>query len=163
MFGDVPLIITTDYKTNAVAPRSSIDDVYKLIEEDLLLARELLSETYPSGEKVRANTFSASALLARVYLYQGKWVEAEQSAGMVVASDKYTLDTLPKAFLANSDEGILQFYPVSRNQNTYEGFNFILTTAPPTNIAFTDEFITSFEPGDLRRDTWLGEIADASS
>src|SRR5690606_11338759 len=69
LYGEVPLIQTSDYRKNAMAPRNSIDEIYSLIIYDLERAIEVLGDTYDDGERLRPNKFSAIALLARVYLY----------------------------------------------------------------------------------------------
>ncbi len=43
MYGDVPLIINTDYKNNSLLGRSSTGTVYKQIIEDLISAKNLLT------------------------------------------------------------------------------------------------------------------------
>ena len=51
LFGEVPLVTSTDYQSNALLPRSPIDSVYALILADLLSARQDLPTTYPSDRK----------------------------------------------------------------------------------------------------------------
>jgi hypothetical protein len=162
LFGDAPLMTSPDYKVNAVTPRSSIADINLFIVNDLTLANDLLSEDYPRSENVRVNKFSAQSLLSRVHLYMEDWEQAETIANSVIVNGGYALDTVTSVFLANSNEAILQFYPLTNFANTAEGLNFIPTSAPPRFVGLTDQLLNSFEPDDLRRQNWVGEITDPS-
>lgn len=158
LFGDVPLIITTDYLHNEKMPRTSSDSIYHQITRDLLDARSLLSTAYPTGNPVRPNKWAATGLLARVYLYQKSWAQADTCASEVINSGQYHLvNDLNKVFLANSPEAILQFIPVSPYFNTAEGFSFIpfSSTIKPA-YALTPFLSNAFEPGDLRKVDWTG-------
>lgn len=77
MWGDVPLIltpITTEEARNVV--RNSTSEVYKAIEEDLIIAKSQLPVVYSSDlQKGRATSGAAAALLGKVYLTQKKWAE----------------------------------------------------------------------------------------
>jgi len=133
-------------------PRSSINDVYKQIIEDLEIAKDLLLDTYPSPERVRPNKFAVLALLAKVYLYRSEWAKAEALATQIINSTVYSLEPLDKVFLKASKEAIWQLMPVNTTfNNTWEG-NIIL---PGNTYVVTDTLYRSFETGDNRKTTWL--------
>jgi len=69
-FGDMPYITSTDYKVNASFPRTAVTAIYSSLVSDLKEAQGLLSDSYPSTNKGRPNKSAATALLARIYLYQ---------------------------------------------------------------------------------------------
>lgn len=160
LFGDVPLVTTSDYRINAELGRVAVPVVYSQIEEDLLAATELMSATYVTTGKVRPNKWAATALLARVYLYQKKWAEAEAAASGVIANGGYSLvPDVNNVFLANSDEAIWQLMPVITNpgNNTHEGFLFVpynATTVPTFRLR--EQLVTAFETGDARMN-WVGK------
>lgn len=52
--------------------RSSIDDVYSTILNDLTIAIDKLPTTYPATEKGRVTSWAAKALLAKVYMTRGE-------------------------------------------------------------------------------------------
>src|SRR5690606_35338928 len=52
VYGDIPYIITTDYKINSEVVRMQTEEVYNLILQDLLEAKSLLGNDYVSGERV---------------------------------------------------------------------------------------------------------------
>jgi hypothetical protein len=57
--------------------RSSVEDVYALIEEDLLDAVDLLPESYDDDEQGRVTVWAAKTLLAKVYLTLEDYESAE--------------------------------------------------------------------------------------
>ncbi|RFZ90928.1 RagB/SusD family nutrient uptake outer membrane protein [Mucilaginibacter conchicola] len=111
-FGDVPLVLTTDFKVNALLPRKAQAEVYDQIEKDLKEAQTLLSSDYAlaNTDKTHANKYAATALLARVYLYRQKWKEAEEQASLLIDGGNFSLvDALDHVFDKTSQEAILQF------------------------------------------------------
>lgn len=162
LFGNVPLILNTDYRINAVAAAKAPNDIYNQIITDLEEARTKLSDNYPTADRTRANRWAATALLSRVYLYTKDYAKAESYATEIIdKADRYRLiiDDLDKVFLKNSQEAILQFFlPAATALNTYEGSTFILTAAPGSNteVVLHDNLYTAFEPGDQRQRKWVG-------
>lgn len=93
-FGGVPLI------TGFMLPeeiqgitRSTTEEVYKFIEDDLKAAVAVLPERseYASTELGRATSGAARGLLGKVYLYQEKWQEAHDVLKAVIDSKEYKL------------------------------------------------------------------------
>lgn len=164
LFGEVPLVTTTDYRLNRTRSKSSMDEVYESIITDLNEAKALMNENYLDATRVRANSFTASALLARVYLYREDWEAAENEAMRVINSGMYSLNTDLKTIgAANNAEAILQIFPSSAFINSYEGLRFIPTQAPPFNFALTPNVVNSFEPSDKRLTNWVGSISNATT
>jgi hypothetical protein len=157
LFGDVPLVITTDYSTNSGLPRAEMDLVQKQIYSDLLKAKDLLKSEYPSEGKFRVNYYTVLALLSRYYLHQNNWQECERISSEIINSNLYQIESdINKVFLSNSAEAIWQLATSSPSFNTVEGNWFI-----PTNIqssrpefALTQSLMNSFEVGDLRFVEW---------
>ncbi|WP_207515854.1 RagB/SusD family nutrient uptake outer membrane protein [Longitalea luteola] len=156
LYGNVPLITTTDYRENSSIPRTEATEVYKQVINDLKSAQELLTESYPSTGKVRPNKWAATALLARAYLYTGDWVNAEDQASLILTSSNYVLENdLTKVYKINCTETIWELIPPV-NQNTQEGITFIptSTTSKPA-FALTTHLFNSFTTGDQRKISWL--------
>lgn len=151
-YGSVPLILQTDVNINATPPRSDSITVYKQIIQDLKDAQSGLSTAYAGSGRVRANKYAASALLARIYLWQKDWVNAETASTSVIESGLYTpLPTTSNAFLSNSQETILSFW----TQNGYiaDGPNLVPSSGAP-QFFYTSAQLNAFEPGDLRKSNW---------
>lgn len=158
-FGDVPLILNTDYKVNTVLPRTEKSKVYESIVTDLIDAQSKMSSDYVSTERIRPNKEAATTLLARTYLYLKKWDLAEAEATKVINDSRYRLlDNLNEVFLNNSAEAIWQLQSVNKSTagvNTWEGFNVVPPS--PANRAYYnlyDELVNAFEPGDARFSNW---------
>ncbi|KHJ37572.1 SusD family protein [Pedobacter glucosidilyticus] len=105
-FGRVP-IIDTVISTNvsqANIPQSTPAQVYAFIEQDLQFAANNLSPGSAYDRKFigRINSGAAHALLAKVYLTQGKWAQAMNEANIVMTSGEYNL-SVPYATIFNEE------------------------------------------------------------
>ncbi|WP_375437440.1 RagB/SusD family nutrient uptake outer membrane protein [uncultured Hymenobacter sp.] len=93
-FGDVPLVLTPAATTADVAglSRTPIAQVYEQIVKDLNDAITKLPNSYTGDNLGRATKWSATALLAKVYLTQGnKMADAATQARLVIANSGKTL------------------------------------------------------------------------
>lgn len=160
LFGDVPYIVSTDYRSTAIMPRTSDEQVYKSIEDDLMEAADLLPAAYMTVNKVRPNKFAALSLLARVHLYRGKWMEAEMISTQIINTGSYVLQNdLSKVFNIGGSEAIWQMPPVQPGGfETTEGMMFVpfVLTSPP-NYPLNTNLLSAFENGDRRKEKWTGE------
>lgn len=166
LYGDVPLILTTNVDVNALMPRTAASTVYEQIVQDLEEAKTLLAEEYVENGTVtgrlQPNKWAATALLARIYLYIGNHAQAMSNASDVIGqTGLYTLasgDELSGIFLKDSREAILQ---LGSSQNatsgfTAEGAEFIPSSiATVANYYLNTELLKAFEDGDRRRDAWV--------
>lgn len=159
-YGDVPLITSTDYNSNTLAARNSVEEVYSQIMQDLTDAYGLLSTEYPDADRTRANKSVVAAFLARVYLYRGDWINAELMASKVIGetSTYELLDDLNNVFLKDSREAIWSITPIGAVNHTKEGNSFILFGGPWyfTPCVLTDGLVNAFENGDKRYANWVG-------
>jgi len=159
LYGPIPLVTSTDYHKNQTLPRSPLDSVYAQIINDLEDARNLLSANYPTAGRFRPNLYTASALLAKVYLYQKNWSEADKNATEIIDAGIYSLDTdLNNVFLTGSNETIWELSSVFPGLETWEGYFFL----PPSSdvipsYIITDSLLNAFENGDERRQKWLNK------
>ncbi|HWW40355.1 RagB/SusD family nutrient uptake outer membrane protein [Pedobacter sp.] len=173
LYGDVPLVLSTDYTINALIRRSSKVLVYNQIVADLKAAQNLLSEgylksdgitTYPTGseERVRPNQSAASALLARTYLFMKDFVNAEIQASLVLGNTaQFQLESLDKVFLKNNREAIWQLQPIIDGSNTQEATVFIIPDEGPSGsnpVYLSRELMEDFQPGDQRRNSWTESV-----
>lgn len=154
LFGDVPLITSTDYQLNAVMPRSPVVEVYQLIMSDLSFAKSNLTTAYSTAGKLRPNKWTAVALLARTELYLKNWQGAYDHASELMASGTYQLAAdLNNCFAANNTEAIWQI--ARENVNTSEAAIFVPASATVRPaLALTDTLVKLFEPNDKRKTNW---------
>lgn len=89
-YGDVPTPtkVPVGPEINFRTPK---DEVYGLIEADLLDAMSILPDSYDNANKGRATSGAAKGILAKVYLYMGRFADAERLAGEIVSSGMYSL------------------------------------------------------------------------
>lgn len=158
LFGGVPLVTTTDYRTNARLPRSTTPAVYAQILADLDQAVQLLTETFPSEGHIRANRYTAQALLAKVHLFTGQWQAAYNEADSVIKSGDFSLLTdLNGVFLDGSNEAVWQVPILNTVQGSREAAFFLPNTTTTTPFyVITDSLLAQFESGDLRKSAWMG-------
>ncbi len=152
-------------------PRSTNVEVYTQVEADLLQAIALLpTANLGTANVYRASKAAAQALLARVYLYWGRYDRAEALA----------TEAMTTAGLANDGTGLVEsanyvtafntfpnpesLFEVEIRQvdwSTVDGVNnsisSLASNATPGAqfiISASNELISSYEEGDVRLDTW---------
>lgn len=163
LYGDVPYITTTDYEVNRLVTRMPTAAVYNHIIADLDQAIALLPEAYITPNRVRPNRSTASALLARVYLYKGDWAAASNAASAVLNNAEYVWETdIDKIFLKDCTATIWQFSPKLEGNNADEGATFIFQSGPPPFVGLRPELFNSFDNNDLRKTHWIATITDGT-
>jgi hypothetical protein len=171
LYGDVPLVLTTNYKGSAVMPRTNSAQVYAQMKEDLLKAQSLLNDNYLDGTlvksttvRVRPNKYTATALLARVYLYNEDWQNAEvQSSKIISNTTAYKMEAVNAVFVKESMESIWSLQPtgIGINANTGSGRIFILPSSGPSGeyyLYLNNDLVKSFDADDLRATNWINNV-----
>lgn len=172
LFGNVPLVLSTDYKANALLNRSSKEQVYETIINDLMESGELLSSDFvdqtvlkATTERVRPTKWAAQALLARTYLYSKNFAKAEEMATIVIGNSAlFDLIPINDVFIKNSMEAIWQIQPTYAGFNTADGYNFVLSEGPQNgkfrSTYLSGQLLNNFEVGDLRRQgkNWVDSV-----
>ncbi|MDW3192270.1 MAG: RagB/SusD family nutrient uptake outer membrane protein [Cytophagales bacterium] len=173
-YGGVPLIVSD--QPNLSAERSSLEEVYTLIEEDLLFAIDALPEKsdFGSSSLGRATRGAAKALLSRVYLYENRFEEAASLVDEIVASGQYDLEPVYfNAFRTDFEHGVESVFEIggigvegtSGGGNEYVAGQGVRGT-PNQGFGFNRpslDLINSFEPNDPRMQAtviFLGEVID---
>jgi len=174
LYGDIPLVLSTDYTVNALMPRISSNRVYDQIEKDLNKSIGLLDDNYVDAtiiktttERVRPNLSTALALLARTQLYRKEYSLSEAiSTKIINKSYTYSLIGLDSVFKKNSRETIWALQPVKQGYNTDEAAVFILTRIPgiqsPKHSYLSNSLMSSFNKDDQRASKWIGTFTSGS-
>jgi hypothetical protein len=163
IWGDVPLVLTTNIDVSALLPKSSQEAVYAQIILDLTDASKDLPTDYTKykeQQRIRATKWAAEALLARVNLYLGKWTDATTHATAVLnETGTYKIITglsgANSPFISDNEESILQI-PYYNVNYTYEGA-FVFTNAGELLLRKGNAL---FETGDDRKTKWTIDIFD---
>lgn len=171
-FGPIPLSGDKRFQLNdeKTIPRSSVSDVYAVIESDLLYAIDNLSAV-PS-QTGRATKGAAQALLGKAYLYQNKFVPASNILEQVITSGNYSLVSNYNSIFENAGEnGSESVFEVQYTDaegasfdclqcsqgNVAVGFSGVRSYSGPlfdSGFSFnvpTQEAANAFEVGDLRK------------
>ena len=172
-FGDLPLIthpLTTDEYKQARVPAAV---VYAQIEQDLLDAIPVLPKRsgYAAADRGRVTEGAARAMLAKVYLFQDDFINAEKYALEVINSNEYSLiPQYSRIFLPegeNGPESVFEVLAVSletRGGGTQYNEGQGVRGTPNLGWGFnrpSDNLVASFEPGDPRREAtvlYVGEV-----
>ena len=175
LFGDVPLVLTTDYNANSNIGRSSVDGIYKQIIADLNECKLNLPSTYlgadlmtPTVDRVRPTKWAATALLARIYLFRENWTAAEQnSTELINNSIMFHLESLDNVFKKSSLETIWALQPdiiqsADAPNNTVEAQFYIPYPNSLPNYLPNDELYEQFSGDDQRKSKWFGISNDTT-
>lgn len=177
-FGGVPIILEPLSSKEAFKiKRSTVDQVYALIIDDLNMASTHFKLAQDVEEPGRANLGTTNAILGKVYLTLRKYAESEKALKIVIESGKY--DLLPNyADLFNPTKKDFKetIFSIQYGESSVELSNqFIFIFAPWTsggdvtkrpNIKQnsgqngwnqpTDDLIGAFEADDLRKNVSIG-------
>jgi len=167
LYGDVPLVLNTDYSINLALPRSSKDVIWNQIILDLKEAKDLLSNEFlditllrPTSERVRPTKWAAIALLSRAYLFTSDWKNAEiESSSLIGNPVMFHLEGLNDIFKNTSGEAIWQLQPVNVGANTEDARNYVINDFGPSNnggVYISEGLLKSFDPNDQRKRDWIG-------
>ncbi|MBJ2124323.1 MULTISPECIES: RagB/SusD family nutrient uptake outer membrane protein [Flavobacterium] len=163
LFGDIPYIITTDYKTNSTMSRTPVEHVYQKITSDLENAVSLLPVNQIVPQKVRPNKTAAEALLARIYLFRNMYPEASNMASAVLnQSGTYNLESIENVFLISSKETIWQLQSGAAGLNTLQASFFTFSSAPPPLVSLNNDLVNKFPTGDLRKTKWVKAVSSSA-
>lgn len=122
------VILYTDLNVSNDKARSTAEETWNLIEDDLNFAAEKLPVDWSVDNKDRLTKGAAYAFLSRAMLYAERWQKAYDAANNVIKLDKYGLvDDYSQAWKGNNKEAILAFYyhkmkPEHSFDNYYEHF-----------------------------------------
>ncbi|MEM9685455.1 MAG: RagB/SusD family nutrient uptake outer membrane protein, partial [Bacteroidota bacterium] len=178
-FGPIPIKENTRFSIGdeTSIPRSSTQEVYALIEKDLLFAVENLAITAPETGRIARG--AAQALLGKAYLYQEKFTEAATVLQELINSNTYSLvadyDSIFENDGENGPESVFEVQYTDAEGagfgclqcsegNVAVGFNGIRNYSGPmfdSGFSFnlpTQEVFDAFELGDSRRDTSILDI-----
>jgi tetratricopeptide (TPR) repeat protein len=147
----VPMMTEAD--VTRIPGSSSVETIYQQVLKDAARAKDYLNvEAWEEGKNYRFNTVSADALLARTYLYMGRYEEALEAAKAVIEAhgeleDLNTSSTLPNSY--KSVESIVALEKFS--SNLYTAINM----PDPA-------FITRYRTGDQRRTKFYKRVTSSS-
>lgn len=116
------VILYTNMNLEKNKARSTAEDTWNLIAEDLDFAASVLPAEWTVGNKGRVTKGAAYALKSRAMLYAERWQSAKDAADAVFALNKYSLtDTYKDAWKGGNSESILEYnYLITGPNHTFD-------------------------------------------
>ena len=166
VFGGVPKIdkvLESQADIELASVRASAEDIYAFIEMDLRDAIAALPTVVAMNERGRVSKYAAQAFLAKVYLYQKKWVQSKSLCDEIISSNQFSLlnnyafiwreqgefsvESIWEinAIADNPPKGIQQYTEVQGMRGSGIG-DFGWGFNVPSN-----DLVNAYEPGDLRK------------
>jgi starch-binding outer membrane protein, SusD/RagB family len=159
----VPIITKTEL---SYPKRSTVKEVYDQIVSDLENAISMLQPNPRIGKsngsnKAYATTYSASALLAKVSLYMGNWMDASDYATDVINGGFVLYDTSNYADVwgQNGQSEVIFEVFGKDGQEYYPEFDEIGNIFSPYgygDVCATDDLLGLYEANDVRLNVFIG-------
>jgi hypothetical protein len=152
------VILYTDMNLQKDKARSSSEETWNLIADDLDFAASALPDEWTGVNKGRVTKGAVSAFKSRAMLYAERWQAAKDAADAVLALNKYTLtDNYKDAWKGGNSESILEYnYLVTGPNHTfdkdYATFGEIENQGGSGTP--TQEFVESYEKKDGTKIDW---------
>jgi starch-binding outer membrane protein, SusD/RagB family len=167
LFGNVPIFdrLFEDPAAQNNIPQSTPAELYAFIEQDLQFAAGNLPPVWDPRFVGRITSGAASGILAKVYLYQNKWAQAQSTAQQVMNSGLYNLSTPYNVIFTeageNSRESIFEIQATATATiPTNNGIQYAsvqgVRGAGNWNYGWgfnspSEQLANAYEPGDPRR------------
>lgn len=159
VYGDVPYPVSTDYTVNQVIAKTNTDEVLLRIENDLKEVIPALKDSYRNAERIFPNRKAAQMILAKTLIAEKKYPEAELILKEILQSSLYTFQNdITKVFDKSGSHIIWQLKPRNSGDATKEIQTYFFNNGAPTSVALSQDLISSFPAGDLRRQHWIANI-----
>ncbi|MBW8324314.1 MAG: RagB/SusD family nutrient uptake outer membrane protein [Prolixibacteraceae bacterium] len=155
-FGDIPYTASTDYGHNRDLSKTGAKALLELLEIDLKEAVSLLEDNYRDAQRIYPNRKVAELVLAKVYLSQQKYQQAEQLALGILQSPLYHFQPdLNEVFHKTGSHILWQLSPQNSGDATKEASFYYFSGAAPHAYTLTPDLVSCFADGDLRKQSWM--------
>ncbi|MFC3157107.1 RagB/SusD family nutrient uptake outer membrane protein [Chryseobacterium arachidis] len=152
LFGDIPIPTSTDYQLNQSLSRTPSATVLAQLKDDLAMSVTMLPDTYRSSERVIPNRKVAQLMLAKIYMLQSQWSQAENLLKLIVQNPMYQFENdITKVFLKSGNHIIWQLKPKNSGDPTKEVNIYYFINAAPSNYALSQNLTNVFTVNDKRK------------
>lgn len=160
LFGDIPYTNSIDYEYNRSLTKTESAVLLEQLESDLNEAISLLIDNYRNAQRIYPNRKVAEMVLANVYLTEQKYQLAEQMASGILQSSLYDFQPDLNEVFHNTGNHILwQLSPQNSGDATKEASFYYFFDAAPNAYALSEDFVSSFEDNDLRKQNWTTTVS----
>lgn len=148
----MPLVPAKDLEEASRVTTAQVSAIYAQIEADLKSADTLMTN---DGPRNHATQGAAEALLARVYLYEGKYFEADAQADVVTAQGYTLAPVFGDLFDPEGKDTPEDIFKVSFTAVDYNDFGYYYLSSRQGHggrheLAPTDDLIATFDTADAR-------------
>lgn len=158
LFGDIPYPESTDYTKNQSISKTASGMVLQKMELDLGQVLDLLQDDYRNSERIYPNKMAARLLLAKIYMAQQRWSEAETKLKEIIQSGLYLLEPdITKTFQKSGKHILWQLKPIN-NTSLKEATLYYFSNSKPSTFALNPDLVNSFSSNDLRRQFWMAAV-----
>lgn len=159
LFGDIPYTTSLDYEYNRTIGKTEATALLTQLGKDVADAADLLTDEYRDGERIYPNRKAAQLLLARIYLLQGEWLLAEETAQEIIQSPLYQYESDINEVFHKSGKHILwQSKPKNNGDATSEANHYYYANSAPHNFALRQYLVDAFAGNDLRKQAWIAAV-----
>lgn len=160
LFGDIAYTASLDYEYNRGLSKTGPAVLLEQLELDLKEAVSLLEDNYRDAERIYPNRKVAELLLARVYLSEQKYQQAQQLAAGILQSPLYRFQPdLDEVFHKTGSHILWQLSPQNSGDATKEASFYYFSGAAPHAYTLTPALVSSFADGDLRKQAWMTRVS----
>lgn len=162
IFNEIPYTTSTDYEANSILGKIKKEELLSKIENDLQLAVSLLNDDYRSSDKIYPNKKVAQLLLAKVFLLESKWNDAEILGKNIIQSPLYSFETdLEKVFKKEGSHILWQLKPQNEGESTQEASFFYFENSAPNTYSVSDGLFNTFDTDDWRKNLWVTPVTSS--
>ncbi len=135
LWGDVPLILKEQSYDEVLAARTPKQEIVTQLITDLKLAESLLPSVteYRSNKTLlgRASKGAAQMLLAKVYMYEKMYAEAETTLNEIITSGDYQLeDNFSDMYWPDNENGMESIFEIQYEDGLKESTGFVRFCSP---------------------------------
>lgn len=156
---DLGIPYVTGIDPSALPAREPIADVYNKIVADLTAAQSLVTTSPDAVDEGRINKAAVDGILAKVYLYMGKYSEAitAATASLSQNSDVGSIDNFAGVFTDETSEGVLFKTRILDKDDIALGVNYSQTGTNGVKSEFvaTKDFYDMYSATDVRKDVYF--------
>jgi hypothetical protein len=159
IFGDIPFVMSTNYTVNQSLPKTTASEVLARLESDLSLSMNLLKDQYRNTERIYPNKKAAQLMLAKIYMIQYRWNDAETVLKSIVQSPLYQFENnITKVFLKSGTHILWQLKPKNPGDGTKESATYYFTNSAPNSYAISQDLVNNFSSIDFRKQNWMALV-----
>ncbi len=156
---DLGVPLRKDIGVEATYNRNTVEECYAFIEEDLLLAMNLIADSGIEKSVWHPNLTACQLLMSRVKLYQKKWDDAIEYANEVINAKSLTKISASAPLISESSSEVLySYYGTNPLFRLYSSG----TTVQALSYFVNTELVELYDDGDIRKDAYFLPVSDVS-